>query len=365
MMQEYFLFPDDHYLLPPTIGAASLHMATIDARGAASMGFHLAPKYLELDPYSGDFGVGFYGHVQLAASIYTIHPIHGPLCYLCDVRPSSTDGGVAVTTIIPRDSIRRRVFIEPYGVLVEVMAGAIVSVTVDTSARTFSLHLKDDGLASNFRIKILTPSHNRPGQVEGVVPTPALRKVRGALEVPVTPTATVVFTIGKGQQSDTNASHPTVAHNNGRKRVVDSAYRWSAELAVVKPANLGCTMDVPAVLPDQAHSQMDLANAPDLPGFEGGFACASAVECSQKCADQISADAWHHLACQAWTFVEAKYNAGHPWCWLRGGRGNAVGKCGYTSATCDNRPAPATDWPCCQNGFTCPDPMSPNSTLVE
>ena len=95
-----------------------LHMATIDARGAASMGFHLAPKYLELDPYSGDFGVGFYGHVQLA-SIYTVDPLHGPLCYLCDATSSNADGGP--TILVPRD-IRRRVFIEPYGVLIEVMA---------------------------------------------------------------------------------------------------------------------------------------------------------------------------------------------------------------------------------------------------
>ena len=36
-MQEYMLNPDDHYLLGPTIGAASLHMATIDARGANTM----------------------------------------------------------------------------------------------------------------------------------------------------------------------------------------------------------------------------------------------------------------------------------------------------------------------------------------
>ena len=63
------------------IGAASLHMATIDSSGAASMGFHLAPKYLELDPYSGDFGAGLYGHVQLATSFYVNDPVHGSLFF--------------------------------------------------------------------------------------------------------------------------------------------------------------------------------------------------------------------------------------------------------------------------------------------
>lgn len=130
--------------------------ATIDSRGAASMGFHLSNKYLELDPYSGDFGVGLFGHVQLAASVFLIHPVHGPQCYLCDAVSSSDTArsDVNLTSIQPRDSIRRRVFIEPFGVLVEVMAGALVDVIVDMSARTFSLQLKDDHLASKIRIKI-------------------------------------------------------------------------------------------------------------------------------------------------------------------------------------------------------------------
>lgn len=192
--------------------------------GAASMGFHLAPKYLELDPYlllrttincmmcpkaeiqtdgrpilnaawcttclreitalgstfvcretvsvalklecldhlrrySGDFGVGFYGHVQLAASVYTIHPLHGPLCYLCDATSSHTDGGA--TTIVPRDSIHRRVFIEPYGVLVEVVAGTLSSVTVDSSARTFSLQVRQRPLWLWFVCSILSYETDR------------------------------------------------------------------------------------------------------------------------------------------------------------------------------------------------------------
>ena len=67
-------------------------------------------------------------------------------------------------------------------------------------------------------------------------------------------------------------------------------------------------MTVPAVLPDHAHPMMQLENAPDLAGFEGGFAANSSLECSQKCADQESADGWHRLACQAWTFVEVAHS---------------------------------------------------------
>eukprot|EP00729_Bicosta_minor_P005253 gene5253-10386_t len=107
-MNEWLINPDDWYLLPPFIGSASLHMATIDEDGAAAMGFHLNPKILNLDPYSGDFGIGFFGHVQLQASYYVRHPVHGPLCFLCD--SSDSDGGGAATqrstaiVITPRDS---------------------------------------------------------------------------------------------------------------------------------------------------------------------------------------------------------------------------------------------------------------------
>ena len=38
--------------------------------------------------------------------------------------------------ITPRDSVRRRVFLEPLGVLIEVSAGALVSVTLGAAAGT-------------------------------------------------------------------------------------------------------------------------------------------------------------------------------------------------------------------------------------
>ena len=49
-MNEWLMDPDDWYLLPPVIGSASMHMATIDSDGAAAMGFHLSPAILNLDP---------------------------------------------------------------------------------------------------------------------------------------------------------------------------------------------------------------------------------------------------------------------------------------------------------------------------
>jgi dienelactone hydrolase len=197
----------------------------------------------------------------------------------------------------------------------------------------------------------------------GVSPVKPLHKERGAYQIPITATA-IEFKIG-GSKEPVAAGSSESGINElpwlEPGTTSSAAAAAAAVTAAYTAANPRCTMTIPAVLPDQAHPQMQLIGAPDLAGFEGGFAVSNITECSRKCAEQVSADGWHRLACNAWTFVEADHSpkSGRAWCWLRGGRGNAVGKCGYTSATCDNRPAPATDWPCCQNGFTCPDPFIP------
>jgi len=101
------------------------------------------PSIQALDPYSGDFGVGFFGHGELQASYFVQHPVYGPSCYLCDAQTSSLPGGKTVIT--PRDSVRRSVFIEPLGLMLEVRSGALLSAVYDASARTVALTLHDDG----------------------------------------------------------------------------------------------------------------------------------------------------------------------------------------------------------------------------
>lgn len=153
-LRQFMQDPDDFYLLPPSIGSATLHIAMIDSDGAAAMGLHLDPAILEIDPYSGDFGIGFYGHVQLQASYFIMHREHGPLCFLCDVFTASNRS--QTFSIAPRDSVRRRIFVEPLGVLLEVAAGRLIAASIDVSAGTVDLVLGPDGIASKFRVS-LTP----------------------------------------------------------------------------------------------------------------------------------------------------------------------------------------------------------------
>ena len=390
-MNEWLINPDDWYLLPPFIGSASLHMATIDEDGAAAMGFHLNPKILNLDPYSGDFGIGFFGHVQLQASYYVRHPVHGPLCFLCD--SSDSDGGGAATqrstaiVITPRDSVRRKVFVEPFGVMVEVAAGVLVSAEVDDSARTISVTLSaSDGLSSKFRVLVSTPSVHREGQTQGVhLVTDGAAKVRGGFEFPLT-TTKVTFAVGKSNTAAADQATdaiPAAARRgipgNARAREQLSAAGSTRNAAAAAAAavtttatrsttfevssrkggrGLDCNATYQLPVPDAGHPGMNLVGSPDLAGFEGGVPSASTAACASLCLRQKDSSG-NRLACNAWTFAaKGRHKSNSGWCWILQGRGNALGKCGYTSAYCDNRPSPPSLWSCCVGGWSCPNPIN-------
>ena len=449
VLQEYFMQPDDLYLLPVAIGAASLHMATIDEDGATSMGFHLDPAILELDPYSGDFGIGFFGHVQMAASVFVLHPAFGALCFLCDATAAATTttsaatattsaatattaspglspglGAPPIYTLIPRDSIRRRVFLEPLGVLVQVEAGRLLQLRLTLqgsgagahdnaraqyNASKFTLLLADDGLITRFRVRLSTPSLSRPALKFGVrVLTPGAALVRGAWEVPLSAgVSTLEFGLGgtgAGGAASGTAGHVTRTGNGaghvtrtgngagrdeflarsggdefaalaGQHAVPGASRARRTEHAVPSASSARHCADPEAAafesasLPDHAKAQTNLVGSPPLAGFEDGLAVRSVDECAAACAAQRATDPKApgielHLRCQAWTFALGRFNGrddGQSWCWLFAGRGNARGNrttvCGFMSASCDNRPAPPSDWPCCQEGFSCPNPI--------
>jgi hypothetical protein len=84
MAEAYRADPDDHLLLRVAMGAMTGQMANVNASGAPSMMFHSFPFVNDYNPYSGDFGLGFFGHSLQAAACYVRHPVWGALCYLCD-----------------------------------------------------------------------------------------------------------------------------------------------------------------------------------------------------------------------------------------------------------------------------------------
>jgi len=343
--------PDNWYLLQPLIGASTLHLATIDENGAASMGFHLDPAILELDPYSGDFGVGFFGHVHLAASYYVHHPSHGPLCYLCDaINPTSTTN----VTIFARDSMRKRVFIEPLGFFLEILAGRIESVNVNLSSQSVTVNFAKDTMAHFHRLKVRTPSLKRPAATGYRIVSPETpQSPTNIYQFPST-TTSVVITV--------SSKHASIKTNAGQQK--KNAAATSPASSPPPRATKGCDVVYPSTLPGYSHVGMDMCGSLDLPGFEGGVAATDASHCAELCATQVNSDGWRRLACQAWTFAMAEVSPkkNQSWCWLKAGRGNAIGRCGYISSSCENRPAPASAWPCCQSGYGCPNVIVANAT---
>ena len=322
--------------------------------------------------------------MQLQASYYVRHPVHGPLCFLCDSTDSAgvgMHGGAAapgsIVTITPRDSIRRKVFFEPFGIMTEVAAGVLVNAQIDDNARTVTLVLSAaDGLSSRFRVLVSTPSLHRVGKREGVhLVTSGATKVRNGYEFPLT-TTKITFAVGKAKNTRSvvavtapnrnrtigNSNRATVNGNtNTNARPTTRPTTSTRGTAFVSESGNNCTAKYNLPVPDAGHPGMQLKGSPDLAGFEGGVASTSTSACADLCRAQKDASGGP-LACQSWTFAAQGRHNNKPgssgWCWLRAGRGNAVGMCGYVSAYCDNRPSPPSEWPCCSGGWSCPNPIN-------
>lgn len=114
--------PGDLYLLRVAYGGMMGGITNIDQQGFASAAFHSWPDMMKWDPYSGDYGMGFFGHAYTAATYLVNDPTFGWLGFGGDV----AETGDAVT-ITPRDGARARLFVAPAGQWITLEAGKIAS----------------------------------------------------------------------------------------------------------------------------------------------------------------------------------------------------------------------------------------------
>ena len=125
---------DDLYLLRLAVAGITNCLPNIDADGAPSMAFHLYPFMLEYDPYSGDHGLGFFGHAMNVGAYAVAHPRLGWLCFLCALAPAAPAAS-DVYTITPHDSLKVRAYVAPLGLWLELQTGSLTSLTVDRAAK--------------------------------------------------------------------------------------------------------------------------------------------------------------------------------------------------------------------------------------
>ena len=194
LLAVYRADPDDEHLLRVGLGAITGGLANIHTDGSASMAFHSDPALLRHDPYrcaapselrpllgwvleglraacSGDYGIGLYGHLSLAAS-YLVWSGQGWLCYLCNLAPAPAPasgsssaawvvfGTESRTTLLqlvlawlglasssqlpavrmqPADAVHKRTYIELLGVYVSVQGGTISSLSFNGQLWRLSL----------------------------------------------------------------------------------------------------------------------------------------------------------------------------------------------------------------------------------
>ncbi|KUJ08726.1 uncharacterized protein LY89DRAFT_711421 [Mollisia scopiformis] len=117
--------PEDIYSLRVGYGGNMGPMTNIDQEGFASAAFHSWPDTLAWDAYSGDYGPNFLGHVLGAGTYVYEDPSLGLVAFGGEVE--SYENGMVV--VLPKDAVRRMVYLAVFGTQVSVDAGNIEMVT--------------------------------------------------------------------------------------------------------------------------------------------------------------------------------------------------------------------------------------------
>ncbi len=114
--------PTDLHLLRVAYGGLMGGITNIDQQGFASAAFHAWPDRMRWDPYTGDYGSGYFAHAYAAATYLVKDPTFGWLGYGGNVRVAA-----GKVTILPRDGARSRLFIAPAGLWLTLQAGKIAA----------------------------------------------------------------------------------------------------------------------------------------------------------------------------------------------------------------------------------------------
>lgn len=112
-------------------------LSNIHDDGFAAASFHSFPDTLAWDAYSGDYGPNHVGLVLGTGTYLAEDDELGLVAYGGSVEISA-DGTL---TVSPKDAARRKVFLGPLGLLVEVDAGVIQSFTYTPGATSFEVTL--------------------------------------------------------------------------------------------------------------------------------------------------------------------------------------------------------------------------------
>ncbi|KAF4920907.1 hypothetical protein CGCVW01_v006486 [Colletotrichum viniferum] len=141
MLSAFCDDPTSSYVLRVRYGGTSGALSNIREDGFASCAMHAWPEHLSWDGFSGDYGPNFVGMV-LGSGTYLVDDVdYGTVVYGGILK---FDDDLAIVQV--RDPLRRKIFIGPLGVEIEVDAGVIGQFTYHLKSRKVSVkvgQLKD------------------------------------------------------------------------------------------------------------------------------------------------------------------------------------------------------------------------------
>ncbi len=184
MLDHYRSNPtEEHYLRVGYAGGAAA-LSNVDEDGFASAAFHSYPDTLRWDAYAGDYGMNFFGHAMNAATYVADMKDFGWQAFGGKIRANGNR-----VTVTPLDSMRRRVFIAPFGLWLTLDAGTFETVEIDKRARRVVLRLSPPTTnVKTARLRIEQPGSKtaefRPGR--------NLKSERDAYLIPLGPQSSTV-----------------------------------------------------------------------------------------------------------------------------------------------------------------------------
>lgn len=186
LLSEYREHPGDLYVLRVGYGGTMGELSNIDQDGFASAAFHSFPDMLAFDPYSGDYGSGFWGFAANTATYLTHDPALGWLCFGGNLQASAKS-----VRVVPLDASRDRFYIAPAGLWITLDAGRIREASFDEKSGEVRLTLDPASTDTPVaRLRIAQPA--TLAGVGGYRPVEALSQDRGAYSVPLSQTPTTI-----------------------------------------------------------------------------------------------------------------------------------------------------------------------------
>jgi hypothetical protein len=192
LLAAYRQHPEDLYLLRVGYGGTMGELTNIDQAGFASAAFHSFPDMLSFDPYSGDYGSGFWGFAANTATYVVRDDSLGWLSFGGDLQERGN-----VIRVIPLDAFRSRLYLAPMGLWLTLDAGRFRQAALDMRTGEVRLTLEPaTATTSEARLRIEQPA--TVGRAGTYRPDAQFRTERGAYVVPLQAQATEIVLRSSG-----------------------------------------------------------------------------------------------------------------------------------------------------------------------